>query len=226
MVADAKLPTPTFKERATAWRDVYQIVGICVAIGLSLFNFWQANLHITNDLEVVAIGGVDQRLAPNKQDRISVRLALVNVGNREASVLQAEVVALYKGDQGYSWVRIFPAVGEGFDARTLKLGEISIISLVTDGYAYDYFMRPRYSRPIDVAHHEFVEGVRIKSMDADGHIYSVLYPISQYKVRNDFDGKGGPPSEGYTFDRSVHHLFVNEPEMIPPLAKEYKDDVP
>ncbi len=213
----------SIRDLVREWKDPIQVVGISVALMLSIINFIQANA-VRDDLQATAIGDVDTRLPFNQQDRITIRLAVVNAGTRQAAVLQAEVVSLYKEDDGqYSWVRIFPAIGQGFEAKTLKPGEIEILSLVTDGYAHAYFKNPRYARPIDATRHEFTEGVRIKSMDSRGNIYSVLYPISQFNVPNDIQNG---PTDGFTFDRRPHQLLLNTCECVPPLAREYRDGLP
>ena len=214
----------TFKDFVQHWKDSLLLVFATIALVFTTFTFIKTNFYSLDSLQAVAIGEVDERLVPNRQDRIDLRLSVVNAGTREAAILQADIVTLKKEGNGFAWVRIWPSVGQGFEAKALKPGEITIVSLVTSGYAHDYFMDAQYSRPIDERHHEFVEGVRIKSMDSRGQIYSVVYPISQYKVLNDW--KAGPPSEGYTFDRTPHELLVRTQPMIPPLAIKYADDVP
>ena len=212
-----------FKEFVAAWKDVIIIIFGTIGIATNIYTFVRSNLYVSDDLQVTAIGDVDQQLPASQRDRIALRLAVANAGTRDAAVLQADIMALYKEENGYSWVRIFPAIGEGFEAKTLKPGEIVIVSLISGGYTRDYYVNGRYSRPIDAQYHEFTEALRVKSMDSQGRIYSTLYPISQFKIRNDW--KVGP-TEGFTFDRSTHHLLVNGSETMPPLAKEYKDDIP
>jgi len=206
-----------------AWKDVILLAIATISVSYGSYTFFVGNFYTKDDLQATAIGDVDTRLPASQQDRISLRLAVVNAGTGDAGVLQAAIVPLRKEDDGYAWVRIFPPIGEGFEAKVLKPGEIVILSLVTGGHAQDYFTDPNYSRRIDGEHHEFVEAVRIKSMDSKGHIYSVLYPIWQFKIRNDYQ-RG--PTEGWTFDRRTHQLLVNTGEKIPPLAKEYNDELP
>ncbi len=212
--------------RVALFRERIKIATVLsvLAFAMSGYQFVKSDFPARHSLQAVAVGDVDERLAPNKQDRIDLRLAVVNAGNREAAILRAEIVTLQKEADGYAWVRIWPGMGEGFQSKSFKAGEIAIISLITSGYGHDYFNDPMHARPIDSRHHEFVVGVRITSLDSAGRIYHVLYPISQYKIANDW--KAGPPSEGYTFDRRPHELLVNIAATIPPLAKRYEDDVP
>ncbi len=212
----------TNEEFIKRWKDVIFLVFATLGAFYATFAFIRDNIYVRDDLQATVIGDVDTRQMLEKQDRISLRLAVANAGTRDGAVVQAEIVALRKEDEGYSWVRIFPPVGEGFEAKTLKPGEITILSLVTDAYAHvQYFRNPNYARPIDATHHEFAEGVRIKSMDSKGRLYMLLYPVSQFKVPNDITNG---PTDGYTLDCHPHQLLVNLPETIPPLATRYEDD--
>lgn len=176
-------------------------------------------IYVRDDLQMSVIGDVDKN--EPRQDRITTRLAVVNVGTRDAAVLQAEIIALREERRGYGWDRVWPPIGQGFEARTIKPGEIVIISLVTDSYAHkDYFRNPTFSRRIDDAHHEFDLGVWVKSMDSRGHLYSAYYVVQQFKVPNDITTG---PTDGYTFDCHPHQLLVNIPEFEPPLAKNYDE---
>jgi hypothetical protein len=210
-------------QRLLAHRLNASLVLSILAFGMSAYTFAASQVPY-NSVLAIAVGPVDEDLAD--QGRIDLRLAVVNRGNRDATVFQAELVAIHKEPDGYSWVRIFPPDGKGFEGRVVKAGETVVIALITSGTTRDYHRDPHFSRPIDEKHHEFTVGVRIKSMNAKGEIFSIVYPISQFKVRNDWDGSG-PPSEGYTFDRNPHELFVHgEEESIPPVAKSYTDDIP
>lgn len=187
------------------------------------YAFIRDNIYVKNDLEMTVIGEVDTRLPLNKQDQISERLAVVNAGTRDAAVLQANIVAFRQEDRGWGWDRIWPPQGQGFEARTIKPGEITILSLVTGSYAHDdYFRNPKYSRPIDATHHEFAEGVWIKSMDSRGRIYAAYYVVSQFKVPNNITNG---PTDGYTLDCHTHPLLVNIAEFRPPIAKNYDPDL-
>jgi hypothetical protein len=195
-------------------KDIIQVIGIFVAIGLSVFNFFQANLYVFDSLQIIAIGGVDAVLPREKQDRIDLNVAIVNRGTREASVLQAEIVALYREPRGgFSWVRIFPATGQGFMPLALKPGEIRIVPLITDEYAHTFFLAPAYSIPLDYESHRIVQGIRAKSMDAKGRVYNVTYLVAQDKIPK---GWNGGPKE-YTFDCSPHELLTNVEASVPPV---------
>jgi hypothetical protein len=212
----------TSEEFIKRWKDVILLMFTTLGFIYATFAFIRDRVYVRDDLQATAIGDVDTRQTPENQDRISLRLAVVNAGTRDAAVLQAEIVALRKESDGYSWVRIFPPLGEGFEAKVLKPGEITIVSLVTDANAHDkYFRNPNYARTIDATHHEFAEGVRIRSMDSKGRLFTLLYPFSQFKVPNDITSG---PTDGYTFDCHPHELLVNLPETIPPLATKYDGD--
>jgi hypothetical protein len=179
-------------------------------------------IYVRDDLQMSAIGEVDTAPPANKQDRITMRLAVVNAGTRDAAVLQANIIALRTERRGYGWDRIEPPIGQGFEARTIKPGEIAILSLVTDSYAHDdYFRNPTYSRRIDDTHHEFNLGIWVTSMDSRGRLYAAYFVVQQFKVPNDITTG---PTNGYTFDCRPHQLLVNIPEFNPPLAKSYDDD--
>ena len=212
----------TSEEFIKRWRDVLLLLFSTLSFIYATFAFIHDRLYVRDDLQATAIGEVDTRQTPENQDRMSLRLAVVNAGTREAAVLRAEIVALRKESEGYSWVRVIPPFGEGFEAKALKPGEIAILSLVTDASSHDrYFRNPNYARPIDATHHEFAMGVRIKSMDSKGRLYTLLYPVSQFKVPNDITNG---PTDGYTFDCYPHQLLVNLPETTPPLATKYDGD--
>jgi hypothetical protein len=209
-------------ESIKRWKDHATLLFATVAFVYSTADFFRSYVYVRDDLQATAVGEVDTRETLDKQDRISLRLAVVNAGTRDAAVLQAEIVALRNEYEGYSWVRLHPPLGQGFEARTLKPGEIAILSLVTDAYAHDYFRNVNYARPIDATHHEFTQGVRIKSMDSKGRLYTLLYPVSQFKVPNNITNG---PTDGYTFDCHPHQLLVNVLESVPPLATKYDGDV-
>lgn len=204
------------------WKNQATFLFATVAFVYATADFFRSYIYVRDDLQATVVGEVDARQTADKQDRISLRLAVVNAGTRDAAVLQAEIVALRNEYKGNSWVRLPPPLGEGFEARTLKPGEIAILALVTDAYAHDYFRKVNYARPIDATHHEFAEGVRIKSMDSKGRLYTLLYPVSQFKVPNNITNG---PTDGYTLDCHPHQLLVNLPETIPPLATRYDGDV-
>lgn len=185
-----------------------------IAITMSTWTFYKSNFYNRDSVQVVAIGGVDAVLPRERQDRIDLNVAIVNAGTREASVLEAELVALYREpDGGLSWVRLFPPTGQGFQPAALRPGEIRIIALITDEFAHEFFRKPRYSIPIDSTNHRIVEGIRFKSMDASGRVYSATYLISQFKIPADW--KGGPKE--FTFDCTPHELLKNVEAGIPDL---------
>jgi hypothetical protein len=204
------------------WSAVVLWIIATISFAFTTFEFARKYIYTRDNLQATVIGEVDELLPPDKRDRFSLRVAVVNAGTREAALTHAELVALRREGEGYAWVRIFPPVGLGFEARTFKPGEIAIVSIVTDGYGQKYFTNVEYSRPIDDAHHEFVLGLRTGSMDADGRIYTAIYPINEFKIRNDFAGGPGPPSEGYTCHSGPHQLLIDTAGRVaPPGRKEY-----
>lgn len=202
------------------WKEVIMLSLAVLGGAYATVTFYRTQLYANDDLQVIAIGQVDQHLPPNRQDRLSFNLVVTNKGTSDGVVAHAEIVALHLEPQGhYAWVRIWPEVGEGFQPRALKPGEATVIQLITAGYAHeDYFLNPQYARPIDAGHHEFALGIQVRSVDSKGRIHNVLYPVSQFKIPNDLTNG---PTDGFTFDCSVHHLFVDAPETVPPLAKSY-----
>jgi hypothetical protein len=205
------------------WGTVLTFLFGTLGFVYATYAFVRDNLYARDDLEMSVIGEVDTSPPHDKQDQITLRLAVVNDGTRDAAVLQADIIALRQTDRGWGWDRIAAAQGRGFEAKTIKPGEIAILSLLTDRYAWsDYYQNPTYSRPIDATHHEFAEGVRIKSMDARGRLYLVYYVSSQFKLQNGIDHG---PTEGYTFDCHQNPLLINIEEFRPPLAKNYDGDV-
>jgi hypothetical protein len=198
------------------WKNLLLLVGGTLTLVYATVTFIRSNIYVKDDLQATLIGEVDTRATT-----LSLRLAVVNAGTRDAAVLQAEIVAVKNVYEGHVWVRVPPPPGEGFEARTLKPGEIAILVLVTDRDAHDYFRNQVYARPIDATHHEFTYGVRIKSMDSKGRLYTLLYPVSQFKVPNNITNG---PTDGYTFDCHPRQLLVNLPETIPPLAMKYDGD--
>ena len=194
-----------------------------VAISMSAWTFYKSNFYSRDSLQVVAIGGVDAVLPREQQDRIDLNVAVVNTGTREASVLQAELVALYREPDGrFSWVRLFPPTGEGFNPTALEPGQIKILALTTKEFAHEFFRNERYSMPIDAETHRVVEGIRFKSMGASGRIYNATFAISQFKIPSDW--RGGPKE--FTFDCSSHELLADADASIPdlPTRFDYPDD--
>ena len=207
------------KHWGTALTFMFGTLGFFYATASFIRDF----IYVRDDLQMSVIGEVDTSPPANKRDQITMRLAVVNAGTRDAAVLQANIVALRTERRGYGWDRIGTPVGQGFEAKTIKPGEIAIISLVTDSYTHqDYFRNETYSRRIDDTHHEFNEGVWVKSMDSKGRLYSAYFVVSQYKIPNDITTG---PIDGYTFDCHPHQLFVNIQEFLPPRAKNYDGDV-
>ncbi len=189
-----------------------------IAITMSAWTFYKSNFYNRDSLQVVAIGGVDALLAREKQDRIDLNVAIVNSGTREASVLEGELVALYREpDGGFSWVRLFPPTGQGFQPTALRPGEIKIISLITDEFAHEFFRKAHYSILIDATSHRIVQGMRFKSMDASGRVYNTTYLISQFKIPADW--KGGPKE--FTFDCTPHELLIDVEAGIPDLPNRF-----
>jgi hypothetical protein len=219
--ASGKLPAMKIegflKNWGTALTFLFGTLGFLYATTAFVRDF----IYVRDDLQMSVIGEVDTNPPANKQDQITMRLAVVNAGTRDAAVLQANVMALRTERRGYGWDRVWPPTGQGFESRTIKPGEISIISLVTDSYAHkDYFRNPKYSRRIDDTHHEFNLGIWVQSMDSRGRLYSAYFAVQQFKVPNDITNG---PTDGYTFDCHPHQLLVNIPEFNPPLAKNYDD---
>src|SRR5206468_989450 len=101
----------------------------------------------------------------------------------------------------------------GFQPISLKSNEIRTVSLVTEKYAHQFFLDPRYSLPLDSNSHRIVEGVRLKSMDAAGRIYEVTYVVSQLKIPTNWNG--GPKE--YTFDCRPHELLKNFEASVPEI---------
>ncbi len=212
----------TQKSFFEGWPQIVLWTIAIISFVLSTFEFARKYMYVRDDLQATIIGEVDELLPPDRRDRFSLRVAVVNTGTREAALTHAELVALRREGEGYAWVRIFPPLGRGFEARTFNPGEIAIVSIVTDGYGHKYFTDLAYSRSIDDAHHEFVLGLRTGSMDADGRVFTATYPINEFKIRNDFSGGPGPPSEGYTCHYGPHRLLVDTiGKLAPPGRKEY-----
>jgi hypothetical protein len=115
-----------------------------IAVVISGANLYRTILYVSDRLQIVALGGVDAVLPREEQDRIDMNVAIVNSGTREASVLEAEIVALHNERDGRTaWMRLFPPEGEGFQPIALKPGEIKIVPLVTAQYASKFFLNPR-----------------------------------------------------------------------------------
>jgi hypothetical protein len=92
-----------------------------IAISMTSWSFYKSNFYVRDSIKALAIGGVDAALPANEQDRIDLSVGIVNAGTRQASVLQAELVAAFREPAGgYSWVRIFPPTGQGFQAIALN----------------------------------------------------------------------------------------------------------
>jgi hypothetical protein len=205
------------------WGTVLTFMFGTLGFVYATYAFVRDNIYVKDDLEMSAIGEVDTSPPVNDQDRITLRLSVVNAGTRDAAVLQANIIALRQTDRGWGWDRIASPQGQGFESKVIKPGEIAILSLITDRHLYsDYFVNPTYARRIDATHHEFADGVLIKSMDAKGRLYLTYYVVSQWRVQ---DGITHGPTDGYTFDCHPHPLLVNIEEFRPPLAKNYDGDV-
>jgi hypothetical protein len=125
-------------------KDLVALVIATIAVVISGANLYRTILYVSDRLQIVALGGVDAVLPREEQDRIDMNVAIVNSGTREASVLEAEIVALHNERDGRTaWMGLFPPEGQGFQPIALKPGEIKIVPLVTAQYASKFFLNPR-----------------------------------------------------------------------------------
>ena len=210
--------------KLVASKDLLQVIGIVVAITLSLFNFWQANIHTSDRLRVVFTGPIDFPRGPDI-DRIAERFAVFNTGTRDALLTDAELLIWNDHNTnhgpGFHWDAIPVRPGEAFPATVIRPGQTSIVSLPTDGHAQEFFSKPIYATRIDDKFKRVVFGVKLHSVDGNGDVYTTVFPYAYFKVALDYT-RG--PTEGAHIDYRPHSLFVSL-ELNPENVVNFTDEL-
>ncbi len=192
------------------WKDAvllaFGTLGIVVTCSTFYFNYF----YEREELEATFAGFIDYAGKGQDQDLVGDRFAVVNKGNRDAALLDAQLLIWNDHNTnhgpGFHWDPIDVADGDRFQPRVIKPGEVFIVLLPTLGHARNFYSKPIYAVPLDDKYKKVVFGVRFYAMNSKGMVFHNIYPVAYMRI--DLDYMRGPTS-GYYLERRGRSLFCN-----------------